>query len=207
MNESHPHMSTSAPLCAFEMYFFHPIDEPEVAVDVSGLFASSSSSSSAAPKAPPSALSSEESEGPTLCRPVPTLSLPDAKEAALSVVSSDEEDDEDENEDDAVSSTDYDFDDRENRPNAGRWGSALSLTTTNKRPVSQLDDSHVEGDAAGGALRRKQQRRCPGEEAPSREAIDNGDLRPHDDAQQRARVLLWKQSLKRSLFHPFVEQA
>ena len=198
MNDSHHH-TTSAPFCAFEMYFFHPIDEPEVAVDVSGLFASSSTSS-ATPKDPPSALSSDESDGSTLCRPVPTMSHPDPKEVALSVVSSDEEDDED----DAVSSTDYEFDDRENRPNAGRWGSALSqpTTATAKRPVSEMLD-----ETGDNALRRKQQRRGPGEGSPSREFIDNGDLRPHDDAQQRARVLLWKQSLKRSLFHPFVEQA
>jgi hypothetical protein len=207
MNESHPPMMTgSAPFCAFEMYFFHPIDEPEVAVDVSGLFASSTSSSSAScPKAPPSAASSDESDGATLCRPVPTMSLPhDAKEAALSVVSSDEEDEEDDEtntnddgEDEWVSSAECDFDDRENRPNAGRWGltaRSSKATTTAKRPVSELAGGDEDDD--NSALRRKQQRR---------EAV--GDPRPHDDAQQRARVLLWKQSLKRSLFHPFAEQA
>jgi hypothetical protein len=209
-------MTGSAPFCAFEMYFFHPIDEPEVAVDVSGLFASSPSSSPSAscPKAPPSAASSDESDGATLCRPIPTMSLPhDAKEAALSVVSSDEEEDEeeeddnntnDDEEDDWVSSAECDFDDRENRPNAGRWEltalSSKATTTTTKRTVSELmggdDGDDDDNNNNSSPLRHKQQRR---------EAI--GDPRPHDDAQQRARVLLWKQSLKRSLFHPFAEKA
>jgi hypothetical protein len=225
-------VSGSHPLCNspsfFEMYCFHPIDEPEVSVDVSGLFDSSAAqhqaaSSNAASSAHLSGSTAERATEPPqkrdgskiLCRPVPiaptpaladvvmatAIPSPTSRATSPSVVSSDEEGD-DEEEDGAHGS----YDPVPSHRSDEKDSECLTYGTEN-----QLNASYWPGKRSVSALSVQESERVAEEEASDIDDEDDTSSsnppswkkpRTHNDAQRRARVLLWKQSLKMSLFHP-----
>jgi hypothetical protein len=201
------------------MYHFHPIDEPEVSVDVSGLFDSPASQQRAASEAlsSPSSSAAEAAVPQTpdppasLRRPVPIAAAtakakpdPTSRATSPSVVSSDDEGDGDDEDDDGVHGIAYESwvsrwgDDRDDerlpfgeecRPSATCW--------SGKRSVSDLSAEGSEGGAEGPDGDDDQDDDNEASQNPPRK---KPKAVQQDDAQRRARILLWRQSLKRSLF-------
>jgi hypothetical protein len=203
------------------MYHFHPIDEPEVSVDVSGLFDSPASQQHAASEAlsspsssPAEAAVPQTPDAPaSLRRPVPIAAAtakadPTSRATSPSVVSSDDEGDGDDEDGDGAHGIAYEpwvsrwGEDREDeylpcgdecRPDASCW--------SGKRSVSDLSAQGSEGGEEGpdgdDYLDDDQH---GADEAPQAPPRKKPKAAPQDDAQRRARVLLWRQSLKRSLF-------
>jgi hypothetical protein len=214
-----PSCSSSHPLCdspSFEMYHFHPIDEPEVSVDVSGLFDSPASQQHAASEAlsSPSSSAAEAAVPQTpdapasLRRPVPIAAAtakadPTSRATSPSVVSSDDEGDGDDDEEDGAHGIPYEpwvfrwGDDREDeRLPCGEEGGLYATCWPGKRSVSDLSAQGSEGGAEGPDGDDD----LDDGEAPQAPPRKKPKAAPQDDAQRRARVLLWRQSLKRSLF-------